>query len=71
MHLSLKIHVLDPHSPETGDLARARTTRRTAHALGRPGNSGRERIHPIQTGIRESAFNPAVCIQLLGQLNSF
>jgi hypothetical protein len=57
--------------PETGDLPRAQTTRKSAHALWRPGNSGREGIRPIQTGIRESGFSATVGIQLLGDLNPF
>jgi hypothetical protein len=57
--------------PQTGDLPRAQTTRKSADALWRPGNSGPERIRPIQTGIRESRFNATVGVQLLGHLNSF
>jgi hypothetical protein len=55
--------------PRTGDLRRAQTTRKTAHALSRPGTSARQQLRPIHTGIRESRFDATVGVQLLGHLN--
>jgi hypothetical protein len=55
--------------PRTGDLPRAQTTRKAAHALRWPGNPVREQLRPIRTGIREPRFNATFGVQLLGHLN--
>ncbi len=65
MSLSPEIHVPDPH-PQTGDLRRAQTAHKTAHALTRPGTSAEEQVRPIPTGIREPRFDATLGIQLLG-----
>jgi hypothetical protein len=55
--------------PQTGGPRRAHNTRRTTHALSRPGILAQEQVSPIHAGIREPRFNATLGVQLLGHLN--